>query len=1161
LKPTLIIENYLHELIRIRNSGAAVDETSYYPALSNLLNEIGKTMSPKVTCIMPITNQGAGFPDGGIFSIQQISNLNRNLSTPLGIPERGVLEAKPTNVEVNITASGQQVTKYWNKYKQVLVTNYRSFLLIGRDENGDSAILEPFNLAQNENEFWLLAATPKKTANEIGARFVDYLKRVMNYSVPLSDPKDVAWILASYARESKARIETQDLPALSNLKTALEEALGMKFEGKRGLPFFKSTLIQTLFYGVFSAWVIWSKQQLSNQVSGRFEWEKTSWYLNIPVIRQIFEQIATPSSLRPLELVEILDWTEEVLNRINRKEFFNKFEEKYAVQYFYEPFLEEFDPVLRKELGVWYTPPEIVEYMVARVDTVLREELGIEDGLAGEQVYILDPAVGTGSYLLEVLRTIANTMATKGKDALFAHNLKTIAQERVFGFEILPAPYIVAHLQIGLLLQNYGAHFSNNKNERISVYLTNSLTGWDLSRGPQGILNYPELEKEREESDQIKRNKPILVVLGNPPYNAFAGISPEEEQGLVEPYKEGLSSKWKITKNTLDDLYIRFFRIAERRIVEQTGSGVICYISNFSYLIEPQFVVMRERFLNEFDKIWIDCLNGSSRETGKKTPDGKPDPSVFSTRYNKAGIRLGTTIGLFVRTCSEENKKADLRFRNFWGKDKLSQLLKSKSQPNSNKYLKVNVVDFDRFSFKPAKTNKNYKKWPSIIDFSLVAPLNGPIERRGNSLIVFEKEIIKFDKLNRYLDSSYTDDQIRVLEPKFMKSSGEFDATKTRKKLLLKKVKFSNSDIRPYSFKPMDIRLSYLNPEIQPLFSRPNPELIKLHALIDNKYLITRDTADKTPEGPPFYYSKNICDYDFISGHARHFPIYIKNRDKNTNKYANGQFALDGKLIENDVIIPNVSDNMQNYLQKLNITQSKTDKNIANLLWLHILSIGYSPKYLSDNGDGVRRGWPRVPLPKTKDLFLSSVVLGEKIAAILDGEQISGITTGKIRPDLNEMGVISHILGKSLDPNSGDLQINAGWGYEAEAVMPGSGNYKLRDFSDEEKISIEKSAQSQNISSNDMIKQLGNKTYDIYLNDSVYWKNVPLNVWEYVIGGYQVLKKWLSYREYAIIHRSITPEEAFEFTLMTRRIAFLILLEPQLDLNYDGIANDSYLWN
>jgi hypothetical protein len=168
--------------------------------------------------------------------------------------------------------------------------------------------------------------------------------------------------------------------------------------------------------------------------------------LKVPMISALFEQVATPTKLGELGLVEVLDWTAASLNRVKRGEFFTRFEEEHAVQYFYEPFLEAFDPALRKDLGVWYTPTEIVQYMVARVDTVLREELGLADGLADPRVYVLDPCCGTGAYLVEVLKRIAATLREKGDDALVSNDIKRAAMNRVFGFEILPAPFVVSHL-------------------------------------------------------------------------------------------------------------------------------------------------------------------------------------------------------------------------------------------------------------------------------------------------------------------------------------------------------------------------------------------------------------------------------------------------------------------------------------------------------------------------------------------------------------------------------------------------------------------------------------------------------------------------------------------------------------------------------------------
>ncbi len=603
-------EEYLKNLMQIRSTGAGVPETSYYGALENLLNEIGKALKPKVRCVINLANRGAGLPDGGLFTYNQFQKASDKTPLPGQLPERGVIEVKPTHDDAWVTASGKQVSKYWGKYGLVLVTNYRDFVLIGKDVNGQPVKLETYRLAGNEPKFWILAHHPQSAEKSQGQRFVEYLKRVMLHAAPLSNPEDVAWFLASYARDARSRIEDVQLPALSAVRQALEEALGLKFEGDKGEHFFRSTLIQTLFYGIFSAWVLWSKQNPPSNTSAKFDWKQAAWSLHVPMIRVLFEQIAAPGKLKPLDLVEPLDWASATLNRVGRTAFFATFDQGQTVQYFYEPFLQQFDPELRKGLGVWFTPSEIVRYMVSRVDTVLREELEIEDGLADPRVYVLDPCCGTGAYLVEVLHRIGETLKAKGGDALVAQDLKKAAMGRIFGFEILPAPFVVSHLQLGLFLQQHQVPLSHDSSERVAVYLTNALTGWEPPEGPKQHLMFPEMEEERDAAEEIKREKPILVILGNPPYNAFAGVSPAEEEGLVELYKEGLNKPvskggWGIKKFNLDDLYVRFFRLAERRIVEgKPGIGVVSFISNFSYLGDPSFVVNRKSiiFVSSFTK-------------------------------------------------------------------------------------------------------------------------------------------------------------------------------------------------------------------------------------------------------------------------------------------------------------------------------------------------------------------------------------------------------------------------------------------------------------------------------------------------------------------------------------------------------------------------------
>jgi hypothetical protein len=322
------LETYLRAVSEIHASGSGVPETSYYAALSNLLNEVGAKLKPRVRCIMGQADRGAGQPEGGLFTPDHFPKSPVREPLKGQLPSRGVIEVKSPKQDAGITADGEQVTRYWTRYKQVLVTNLRDFVLVGRDPEGGAVKLETHRLADTEGAFWALASTPRKADQERGAHLVEFLQRVMMHAAPLSAPGDVAWFLASYARDAKARIEGVDLPALGSVRAALEEALGLKFEGEKGEHFFRSSLVQTLFYGIFSAWVLWFKQHRRSR-RDRFDWKGAAWFLRVPMISKLFYLVADPNQLDALRLSEVLDWTAQVLNRVEL-EFFAKFQEAHG---------------------------------------------------------------------------------------------------------------------------------------------------------------------------------------------------------------------------------------------------------------------------------------------------------------------------------------------------------------------------------------------------------------------------------------------------------------------------------------------------------------------------------------------------------------------------------------------------------------------------------------------------------------------------------------------------------------------------------------------------------------------------------------------------------------------------------------------------------------
>ena len=301
-KLTQVVEAYFTELRLVRGSGGATDERSLYVPLANLLNAVGGGLRPKVFCVQELADQGAGHPDFGLYTTQQVQKGKPKSGQK---PERGVVEVKPVADDAWLTAESAQVNQYLQGYRSVLVTNTRDFVLVGEDVAGQLVQLETFRLADSEALFDARMQHPRAFANEVSAELGEYLMRVLSYSASLADPKDLAWLLASYARDGLARVEAAgDAPSLTVIRTALEDSLGVRFDDERGRAFFRSTLVQTLFYGVFSAWVLWARQVPAP--IGSFNWHDAVWLLRAPVLKELFFQLSNPAPLQALGLVEVL---------------------------------------------------------------------------------------------------------------------------------------------------------------------------------------------------------------------------------------------------------------------------------------------------------------------------------------------------------------------------------------------------------------------------------------------------------------------------------------------------------------------------------------------------------------------------------------------------------------------------------------------------------------------------------------------------------------------------------------------------------------------------------------------------------------------------------------------------------------------------------------
>jgi hypothetical protein len=665
------------------------------------------------------------------------------------------------------TEQKDQIGRYLSQTGVVLLCNVRGFGLLTCDPSymrmPGTPVPPAKRVLEKTVDLWS-AVNGSGTKAKVDAAAADDLVAIVTRAVTdlacIASPADLAKILARQARDAKDALP-DDLKPVKPLLDDYRQALGLAFDitDEKGAHFFRSSLVQSIFYAVFAAWILWDKEAPSGAL---FEAEHAHQYLPIPFLDALLHDIRHPARMKHLGLEGHLARAIRTLNRIDRPLFrkrmtFPSIDGQTtiaAITYFYEPFLEAFDPQLRDDLGVWYTPPEIVRFQVQRVHYLLKTELGRSRGLADPEVVVLDPCCGTGAYLLEVARCIAAELKKEGDESSLGLELARAFQERVIGFEILTAPFAIAQLQLYLLLDELGSRPDDA--HRVSVYLTNALSGWS---DPGDVkLNFPEMREEFDASQKVKREVKIIVVLGNPPYDRFTGAAQAEEAELVAHYKgielievhdkdgavlrdefgrpkkrqRGESMLYKefgVRKQLLDDLYVRFIRLAEERIGEVAEYGVISYITNSSYLTGRSHPLLRRSLLSHFDAAWIDNLNGDKYRTGKIIPRELPgagtrDDSAFTTEMDPRGIQPGTAIATWVKRVGASSKPTatTVAYRDFWGpaaskrQGLIASLPTGAPPPGSSipAYAPVTPSHENRWRLAPKVIEGGFEAWPGL---------------------------------------------------------------------------------------------------------------------------------------------------------------------------------------------------------------------------------------------------------------------------------------------------------------------------------------------------------------------------------------------------------------------------------------------------------------
>ena len=649
--PVAGLHQYLRSINDTRSTGYAT-EHSYRPALKTLIETVGRKGT---NAINEPSHVECGAPD---FIVER-----------QGIPI-GHIECKDVGANLDQVENSEQLKRYRDALPNLILTDYVEFRWYHHD--ADTTRVAQLGRMDKTGRFKF---------DKSGAQWVaDLLNAFFDIGAPtINNPRDLAERMAAKAKLLRNGIETVldqngDSEQLSGLLNAYREVL----IGDLTQTDFADLQAQTAVYGLFAA------RCRHRRESGSFTRETAVFAETTPFLQDVFGRIAGPN-IEP-RIAWIVDDLALLLDRADMgavlENFGSRIMAEDPVVHFYEDFLAAYDPELREMRGVYYTPEPVVSYIVRSVDHLLRDRFSLADGLANTdkitvdaddgseekspRVLILDPAAGTGTFLREVISTIKTAIEEKGLAGAWPDYVRDYLLPRMFGFELMMAPYTICHLKLTLEITGADAGFTMPDGERLNVFLTNTLE--EAHAATAGPLFAHEIALEATSADAVKRDKPVMVVLGNPPYSGHSANKGKWIRGLLrgEDGEENTGNYFTVdgeplgerNPKWLNDDYVKFIRFAQWRI-ERTGEGVLGFVTNHSYLDNPTFRGMRKSLMDTFDEIYLLDLHGNSKKN-EQAPDGVLDENVFD-------IQQGVAIGLFVKQSDGNNGTARVFHADLWG--------------------------------------------------------------------------------------------------------------------------------------------------------------------------------------------------------------------------------------------------------------------------------------------------------------------------------------------------------------------------------------------------------------------------------------------------------------------------------------------------------------
>lgn len=599
-----MIKNYLSNLFKSYQKGDAREE-SYYKHLADFISDFSESKRKKKidVTILPKKTE-AGNPDFRVWDGKQ--------------KIVGYIEAKDLGVNLDDVEDSEQLERYLSTFPNVILTNFTEFRLFRDGEKIDQvSITRPFVIKK------LATAPPLEKEDKL----FELLDKFLDFSIPKTyTAKTLAVELAKRTKFLKDEIVTEELKIGTKSIHSFYEAFKEFLIAGISEDEFADLYSQTITYGLFAA-----------RLRAEKDFNRKLAYSLIPksigILRDVFKFISLEDL--PLQMEIIIDDIAEVLNVADAKKildhYYHEGKGSDPVLHFYETFLTEYDPATREKRGVYFTPEPGVSFIVRSIHQILKEKFNMPDGLASKDVTLLDPAGGTLSFMAKAIEVAVEEFVSKyGKGAVKTF-LKDQILQNFYAFELMMAPYAIGHMKMSFLLEELGYRMEDD--ERVKYYLTNTLEMKELDESK--FPGMSSLSAESHEAGKVKKQVPILVILGNPPYSGHSSNIGEWISEVIKEYYQ-VDGKPLGEKNPkwLQDDYVKFIRFSQWKI-DQAGEGVLGFITNHSYLDNPTFRGMRQSLMNSFDEIYILDLHGNSLKK-EKAPDGSKDENVFDIQQGVA---------------------------------------------------------------------------------------------------------------------------------------------------------------------------------------------------------------------------------------------------------------------------------------------------------------------------------------------------------------------------------------------------------------------------------------------------------------------------------------------------------------------------------------------